>query len=208
MSDALDYLMKARPDAMRSYFDFMREAGRHLDPRTRALISVITKVDRQTPAGFRQYLRRALEAGISPNEILDALLVASPTLGLSKIVWAVEQLLAMELPEFAVERLAEGGAWHGIVPADELPPDGTVRRRSAARELLIHRAGGELRLYDARCPHQSTLLPATADGDGRLTCPKHGWRFDLESGACVASGDRPLRRLPHRVENGMLEGYW
>jgi nitrite reductase/ring-hydroxylating ferredoxin subunit/alkylhydroperoxidase/carboxymuconolactone decarboxylase family protein YurZ len=208
MSDALDYLMKARPDAMRSYFDFMREAGRHLDARTRAIISVITKVDNQTVAGFRQYLKRALAEGVTPNEILDALLVASPTLGLSKIVWAADQLLAMQLPEFAPERLAEGGAWHGIGPMAELPAAGTVRRRSADRELLIHCAGGELRLYDARCPHQSTMLPATPDGDGCLTCPKHGWRFDLESGACVANGDRPLRRLPHRVENGMLEGYW
>ena len=64
MSDALDYLMKVRPEAMQSYFAFLRAAGTRLDPRTRALISVITKVDRQTEAGLRQYVTRALREGI------------------------------------------------------------------------------------------------------------------------------------------------
>ena len=78
MSDALDYLLKVRPEAMGHYFRFMREAGRHLDPKTRALISVITKVHAQTEAGFRQYVRRALADGAQPIEVLDALLMAFP----------------------------------------------------------------------------------------------------------------------------------
>ena len=54
MSDALNYLVAARPDAIKPYFTFLKEAGKHLDTRTRDLISVITKVDAQTEAGFRQ----------------------------------------------------------------------------------------------------------------------------------------------------------
>ena len=44
MSDALAYLVKARPDAVGHYFQFLKECGKHLDPKTRDLISVITKV--------------------------------------------------------------------------------------------------------------------------------------------------------------------
>ena len=44
MSDALNYLLKARPDALGHYFAFLKDAGKHLDPKTRNLISVITKV--------------------------------------------------------------------------------------------------------------------------------------------------------------------
>jgi len=51
MSDALEYLIKARPEAMAPYFKFLKEAGKHLDPKTRALISVITKVHSQTENG-------------------------------------------------------------------------------------------------------------------------------------------------------------
>jgi len=60
MSDALKYLIKARPEAMGAYFSFLKETGKHLDPKTRSLISVITKVDSQTERGLRQYLPRAL----------------------------------------------------------------------------------------------------------------------------------------------------
>jgi alkylhydroperoxidase/carboxymuconolactone decarboxylase family protein YurZ len=103
MSDALDYLLKARPEAMGHYFRFAAEAGKHLDPKTRALISVITKVHAQTDAGFRQYLRRALKTGVSSNEVLDALMCPH---GLTKIVWAIDILLKMDLPEFRLQSLA------------------------------------------------------------------------------------------------------
>src|SRR4030065_518419 len=66
MSDALDYLVKARPDALAPYLKFMKEAGKHLDPKTRDLISVITKVHAQTERGLRQYLMRALRASGAP----------------------------------------------------------------------------------------------------------------------------------------------
>jgi len=51
MSDALTYLVKARPEAMGAYFKFLKGAGTHLDPKTRNLISVITKVRAQTENG-------------------------------------------------------------------------------------------------------------------------------------------------------------
>jgi hypothetical protein len=69
MSDALNYLVKVRPEAMTSYFTFLKKAGDHLDIRTRDLISVITKVAVQTEPGFKQYLTRALRNGASPQEI-------------------------------------------------------------------------------------------------------------------------------------------
>ena len=97
MSDALAYLVKARPDAVGHYFQFLKECGKHLDPKTRDLISVITKVHAQTERGFKQYLNRALRDGCTPMEVLDALLMAFPALGLAKIVWAVDIILAMEL---------------------------------------------------------------------------------------------------------------
>ena len=75
MSDALNYLVKARPEAMTAYFTFLKKSDTHLDTRTRDLISVITKVAVQTEGGFRQYLTRALRNGASPNEIIDALMM-------------------------------------------------------------------------------------------------------------------------------------
>src|SRR5512137_3096737 len=117
MSDALTYLVKARPEAMQAYFRFLKDAGSRLDPKTRNLISVITKVHAQTENGLRQYLKRALRDGASAEEILDALLMAFPALGLAKIVWAIDVILAMDLPEFRLDAAGIAPAWHDVMAA-------------------------------------------------------------------------------------------
>lgn len=209
MSDALDYLVQARPEAMTHYFSFLKDAGKHLDPKTRNLISVITKVDAQTERGFRQYLKRALREGCTPMEVIDALLMAFPTLGLTKIVWATDIILAMKLPGFAPEAL-RGAApqWHDIVATNELD-DGEVRRMDCeGRGVFVYREGATYKVYDSICPHQSTDIPQLALQGLTLTCPKHEWAFDVKSGACIKNGKTPLTAIESRVDKGRLLARW
>jgi nitrite reductase/ring-hydroxylating ferredoxin subunit/alkylhydroperoxidase/carboxymuconolactone decarboxylase family protein YurZ len=208
MSDALNYLVKARPEAMTGYFTFLKESGKHLDPRTRDLISVITKVAVQTENGFRQYLTRALRNGAAPNEILDALLLAFPVLGLAKIVWAVDILLDMDIPEFRADLLDAEPRWHDVTAIDELADGEITYTDCDGRNLFIYRTGEQLRVYDSRCPHQVTNIPHLALKGLQLTCPKHEWVFDVSTGECVAKGNRPLNRFDHKVENGRVLAYW
>lgn len=207
MSDALAYLVKARPAAMGHYLKFLKDCGSRLDPRTRNLISVITKVHAQTERGLRQYLARALREGCTAEEVLDALFMAFPALGLAKIVWAVDVILKMDLPQFALE--PEGEAqWRDIVPTRGFRSGLTRRVERDGRAVFVHRAGDDWRVYDSRCPHQSTDIPQLALAGNRLTCPKHDWQFDIRTGACTAHGNEPLRRWPSRVEAGVLQALW
>ncbi len=208
MSNALNYLLAARPEAMKAYFKFLKESESHLDTRTRDLISVITKVAVQTEGGFRQYLTRALRNGASPNEILDALLMAFPVLGLAKIVWATEILLEMDIPEFRPENLDAEPTWHTLGPVDEIPEAEAKYYEVDGRHLFVYRTGDEIRVYDSRCPHQVTDIPHLALEGKTLTCPKHEWAFDIETGECIAKGSRPLRRFEHKVEEGTLLAFW
>ncbi len=206
MSDALDYLTRVRPEAMGHYFAFLKASGGSLDPKTRALISVITKVAAQTERGFRQYLRRALREGATAAEVLDALLMAFPALGLTKIVWAVDQILALDLPEFSPDALAGGRAWHAVAPLAELP-EGPSRRAVAGHPVWVVRAGEAFRIWDTVCPHQGTAIVADPGPDGSVECQRHGWRFDVREGRCSAGGDRPLTEIPARVRGALLEGW-
>lgn len=209
MSDALAYLVKARPEAMKAYLKFLKETGRHLDPKTRLLISVITKVAAQTETGFRQYLSRALEAGCTPNEILDAILAAFPALGLAKIVWAVDILLDMDIPEFRAENLGAEKRWHEVRTADRIPDGEAIYCENVdGRSLFVYRTNGEIRVYDSRCPHQVTNIPHLALEGTHLTCPKHQWAFDIKTGECVEKGNRPLKRFKAKIENGRLYALW
>lgn len=208
MSDALNYLIKARPEAMTAYFSFVKESGSHLDTRTRDLISVITKVAVQTENGFRQYLTRALRNGASPHEVIDALLMAFPVLGLAKIVWATEILLDMDIPEFRPDNLDAEPGWHDVVSADEIPDKEAAYFEIDGRHLFTYRQGDEINVYDSRCPHQVTDIPHLSLEGTTLTCPKHQWAFDIETGECIAKGKRPLRKFDHKIEKGRLLAYW
>jgi nitrite reductase/ring-hydroxylating ferredoxin subunit/alkylhydroperoxidase/carboxymuconolactone decarboxylase family protein YurZ len=203
MSDALSYLVKTRPEAMGHYLAFLKDAGSRLDPKTRALISVITKVHGQTERGLKQYTKRALAAGCSGAEVLDALLMAFPALGLSKIVWAVDVLLAMKLPEFDPERMG-GAAWRELGVLKSIPKGKLERLERDGRAVFVWRDDEGCRVYDVHCPHQATDIPLHALEGTKLECPKHGWTFDVRTGHCLAKGDRPLRVIASKVEDGRL----
>ena len=209
MSDALNYLIKARPEAMKAYFAFLKESGKHLDPKTRSLISVITKIDSQTERGLRQYLPRALRDGATPDEILDAILTAFPTLGLAKIVWAMDIILDMDIPEFRTQWLGAEVAWHDLIDWAQVR-DGEITyvEDCDGRSLFIYRSGEDCRVYDSRCPHQVTNIPHLALSGMRLTCPKHQWAFDVATGECVDKGTRPLRQFESRLLEGRVQARW
>ena len=208
MSDALAYLLKARPDALGHYFKFLKDSGKHLDPKTRNLISVITKVHAQTDRGFRQYLGRALREGCTPVEVLDALLMAFPALGLAKIIWAVDIILDMNIPEFHPEAWVAEKEWHDVMAAADLRAGQVTRVECDGRGLFVYRDARGLRVYDSRCPHQTTDIPHLALDGTTLTCPKHHWVFDVRSGDCIEKGDSPLRRWESKVVKGRLMARW
>lgn len=208
MSDALNYLVQVRGDALGHYFKFLKDAGKHLDPKTRDLISVITKVHSQTEAGFKQYLMRALREGCTPLEIVDALLMAFPALGLAKIVWATEILLEMDIPEFSPELIQAKPQWRDVMAAAEIA-DGEVKRvECATRTVFVYRTGEDFKVYDSHCPHQVTNIPHLALDGLTLTCPKHQWKFDIRTGQCIEKGQHPMKAFDSRVEGDRLMAWW
>jgi len=208
MSDALNYLLKVRPDAMGTYFKFLKKAGDHLNPRTRDLISIITKVAVKTELGFRQYLTRALRNGATPQEVIDALLMAFPVLGLAKIVWATDILLDMDIPEFRPENLDAEPSWHRLGAVEELPEEEISFLEVAGRHLFVSLTRDRIKVFDSRCPHQVTDIPHLALEGSKLTCPKHNWAFDAKTGECTQIGNRPLREFEHKIKDGQLFAYW
>ncbi len=208
MSDAMKYLMQIRGEAMTDYFSFLKKSGSHLDDKTRALISVITKVDKQTEAGFRQYLKRALNVGASADEITDALFVAFPTLGLSKIIWAFEVILQMELPEFDAQNFKQASGWHSLGPAEKFEPGINYLENCDGKNLFVYRAENGMRVYDSICPHQSTRMSLESVAGDRLVCPAHGRAFELETGKCTMKNNSGLNSYESKVEASQLLAFW
>lgn len=62
---------------------------------------------------------------------------------------------------------------------------------------------GTLRAMEVGCRHQNAnLLQGRREGD-KVTCPWHGWQYNLKTGECLRGGtNAPLRPHHCKVENG------
>lgn len=92
--------------------------------------------------------------------------------------------------------------WVTVARADEVPP-GTVRAVTAnGTELALANVDGEFHVVQNACLHLEGPL-----GDGRLegsvlSCPWHGWQYDVRSGLNEFDHAIRLETYEVRVEDG------
>ncbi len=94
--------------------------------------------------------------------------------------------------------------WKTVANWDELPEKGGYSVKSNGDDIALFRVGEEVFALENYCPHQG--FPLT-DGwtDGKVvTCPWHGWRFNIENGECLLGGG-DAQRYETRVENGAVQ---
>lgn len=72
-------------------------------------------------------------------------------------------------------------------------------------EVLVLLNQGQIMACEAVCPHQGFSLEAgfLDPEENTLTCPLHGWRFDLGSGQCQQNHSK-LKRYAVKVEQGHI----
>ena len=216
----LQWLSRQRPEAMEHLLAFFRESGRHLDPKTRFLISVVTKVVNFTPRGLRQYIPRAMREGASRDEILDAILCAYPAAGLTKVVDAIDILRSIpatqdETPDASPDAtsdlsdvevpdtsLAAGSTWHRVAKFEDLTAGRGHTVTVKGHRVALFRVGDQVHATSSACVHLGGEL-----GDGYLsgttvTCPLHGWDFDVSDGRCLTHEGDNIEVYPTKVEDG------
>lgn len=72
--------------------------------------------------------------------------------------------------------------------------------------LLVHLLGGEIKAYQAVCPHQEMLL---ADGEwdtdtAVLVCSGHNWEFDLAAGTGINPSGCRLYSYPVQADGQVV----
>ncbi len=89
-----------------------------------------------------------------------------------------------------------------VIELKKLRPRRGVAVRVQDIEVAVFLIGEQVHVIENLCPHQH--IPVLADGElegNILTCPMHGWQFDVTSGSCVhASGG--LRTFPVQIVKG------
>jgi nitrite reductase/ring-hydroxylating ferredoxin subunit len=72
---------------------------------------------------------------------------------------------------------------------DELPPGAAKEVEHEGRIYALFNVGGAVLAIDGICPHQGGPLAEGVVEGSVVTCPWHGWQFDLKSGT-MPSGSR------------------
>lgn len=65
-------------------------------------------------------------------------------------------------------------------------------------------AEGQWQAMEMVCRHQNEDLSRGQREGDIVTCPRHGWRYDLTTGECLTEGWAGLRRYAVKVEGGDL----
>ena len=94
--------------------------------------------------------------------------------------------------------------WHPAAAESELPPGTTKECVAGDRIVALFNVDGAIHALDGICPHQGGPL-----GKGKLqgcivTCPWHGWQFDVSTGQHQTSKSLVHGKSPVKVERGQI----
>jgi nitrite reductase/ring-hydroxylating ferredoxin subunit len=64
----------------------------------------------------------------------------------------------------------------------DVPRNGVAVVSAFGRSIVLVRWNGALAAVDDECPHRGGPLSLGEVGDGTITCPLHGWMFDVRTG--------------------------
>ncbi|MEO7793647.1 MAG: Rieske (2Fe-2S) protein [Thermoanaerobaculia bacterium] len=91
--------------------------------------------------------------------------------------------------------------WIRIGTAADFPPGELHVRHLMGRPVGIRQsANGEISALELACRHQGADLSAGQRKGDIVTCPRHGWRYDLATGVCLTEPGLPLRAVEIRRE--------
>lgn len=69
-----------------------------------------------------------------------------------------------------------------------------------ARRVALFRVGDEVLALDNVCPHEGGPIGLGELEGAVVTCPFHGWQFDVTTGACVSGSGARVASWPARVQ--------
>jgi Rieske 2Fe-2S family protein len=149
----------------------------------------------------------SLETAVDPMEIVRR---AAPVDGEPVLMMPAEAYTSPEVLEWERRHLF-AGSWSCLGRVDDLFPecDRQVRQRAVTvgdiRALLMS-DGETVRMYANTCRHRGhELLPDGGTSDRRkLSCPYHGWTYDLAGQLVGAPGFRDVEGF-ELAEHGLVE---
>ncbi|GFO54094.1 (2Fe-2S) ferredoxin [Geomonas sp. Red276] len=82
----------------------------------------------------------------------------------------------------------------------DVPEWGKKLVEIAGQQVLLLKMKGVVYACERECPHQGAPLEgAVVKEAGKLSCQRHGYRFDLKTGACEGHPECTLKIYPVEI---------
>ena len=93
--------------------------------------------------------------------------------------------------------LGRDAGWQMALDLTDIPDNGITVLDLNGQSLLFSRQDHRVTCFENACAHMGMPLEMGAVADGVITCPYHGFRYDLSSGECLTAPEVQL--VPHAV---------
>lgn len=95
--------------------------------------------------------------------------------------------------------------WHEVAATDAVAEGAAMEALIAGEIVAVFRVAGLLYAIDGMCAHQGgPLASGTVAGDC-VTCPWHGWQYELKTGIQTVNRQPLQRTYPIRERDGRIE---
>ena len=89
-----------------------------------------------------------------------------------------------------------------VADIQEIPPGTSRVLHIRGRKIALFNADGMFCAVKNTCPHRGFSLDRGAVEDGIVTCPGHGWQFDLRTGDSVDHPPAGIRCYRVEIRQG------
>jgi nitrite reductase/ring-hydroxylating ferredoxin subunit len=94
--------------------------------------------------------------------------------------------------------------WTPIARVDQCPPGNSLELVVEGRIIALFHVQGQFFALDGICPHQGGPLGRGELSERIVTCPWHGWQFDVCTGQCQLSPNVVQPTYPCKTEDGQV----
>jgi nitrite reductase/ring-hydroxylating ferredoxin subunit len=105
---------------------------------------------------------------------------------------------------FGREESQMGSDYISVIKADEIKEDSMKLVTVVGRSVLLIKHGGQVYGVSNRCPHMGCSLAAGKLKEYIITCPCHGWNFDVRNGQYQNNKAIKLMAYECKIENGKV----
>ncbi|MBD2440211.1 NifU family protein [Nostoc sp. FACHB-110] len=91
-------------------------------------------------------------------------------------------------------------AWVKVATIDQVSDLDIFATKVAGHALILYRQGDRINCYRNACSHLASPLDTGQVENGILTCPIHGFQYQLATGECLTAADVPLQAYPVQIK--------